>query len=157
MKRFIVLILSLLFLVSCGTSSPSSVELTSDAVMKTYKQENRSLNLEAKDISGFVSLNGLNGDTEIVNIYLSDNSIEVLNISEYTDLGRLVIANNNIRFFGDIKYPSQIRHLDLSGNMLESLDGIEKLTELKTLNVANNKLDDEDFKKLANLKKLQFV
>lgn len=125
--------------------------------MSTYIEENRSLNLNEKGITDFVSLNGLNGKTEIVNIYLSDNSIEVLNISEYTDLGRLVIANNNIRFFGDIKYPAQIRHLDLSGNILENLDGIEKLTELKTLNVKNNKLDDEDFKILAGLEKLQLI
>lgn len=125
--------------------------------MSTYIEENRSLNLNEMGILGFVNLNGLNGDTEIVNIYLSDNSIEVLNISEYTDLGELTIANNGLRFFGDVKYPAQIRHLDLSGNLLESLDGIEKLTELKTLNVKNNKLDDEDFKILAGLEKLQLV
>gem|GEM_PF-6410143 len=31
-------------------------------------------------------MNGLVKDTEIVNIYLSNNEIEVLNISQYTDL-----------------------------------------------------------------------
>lgn len=156
MKKFCVLFVSV-FLVSCGWVQDSDGDITAESVMSTYKKQDRSLNMADADISGFVSLNGLNGDTEIVNIYLQNNSIEVLNISEYEDLGRLNISNNGINFFGDIKYPSSIRHLDLSYNNLESLEGIQALTELKTLNVAHNKLTEEDFKVLWGLKKLQFI
>lgn len=125
--------------------------------MSSYQQENRSLNLNEKSITGFVSLNGLNGDTEIVNIYIANNDIDIINVSEYPDLGRLDISGNNITFFADLKLPNQIRHLVLADNNLQNLDGIELLTELKTLDISGNRLDEADLKQLANLPKLQFI
>ncbi len=125
--------------------------------MSSYTSENRGVNLSDMELTWFVSLNGLNNNEEIVNIYISNNEIEVLNISEYPDLGRIVADNNLIKYFGDIKYPNDIRHISLANNRLETLDWVENLTELKTLDVSNNMLDEEDFKKLASLEKLQLI
>jgi len=104
-----------------------------------------------------VNLNDIKPDVEVGNLYLSENSIEVLNISEYENLGKLELQNNNITFFGDVKYPKKLRQLDLSFNNLQNLDGIEELTELQTLNLSFNKLDEDDFKALAGLDKLRLV
>jgi len=125
--------------------------------MSTYTRDNRGVDLSNMWLSWFVSLNGLNGEEEIANIYISNNEIEVLNISEFSDLLRIVADNNDIRYVGDIKYPVGVKHIDLSYNDLDSLEGIEALTELKTLNVAYNNLDEEDFKILGELQNLVFI
>jgi Leucine-rich repeat (LRR) protein len=109
------------------------------------------------ELTWFVSLNGLAGDEEIANIDISNNTIQVLNISQYSKLLRIIADNNVITYFWDIKYPAEIKFISVANNQLETLDGIEKLTELKTLDVSNNKLDEEDFKKLASLKNLQLI
>ncbi len=155
MLKNIFIIGAIIFLSACSSSWDK--QLTQEDFIEAYKLKDRSVTLSENTLKGFVSLNGFNGDTEIVNLYLDKNEIEVLNISEYKDLWRLVISNNNIRFFGDIQYPEKIRHIDISFNQLENLDGIEKLTELKTLNVSYNKLNEQDFQKLASLTKLQLV
>ena len=53
---------------------------------------------------------------------IANNNIEVIQVEEYSHLGRLDISGNNIKFFSDIKVPSTIRHLVLSHNQLENLD-----------------------------------
>lgn len=102
-------------------------------------------------------MNGLNGDTEIVNLYLQNNDIERLDVSDYSDLGRLDISNNDINYLANIKFPQQIRHIIITDSNLSTLDGIESLSELKTLDIRNNILDEDDLKKLANLPKLQLI
>lgn len=158
MKKTLMLALTLLILASCSNDlKDENDNLTAKGFMSTYSKDNRGVDHSDSGLKGFVSLNGLNGDEEIANIYVSNNEIEVLNISEFSDLLRIVADNNNIRYFWDVKYPTDIKHIDLSHNELESLDGVELLTELKTLNVAHNKLDEEDFKILWDLKNLQFI
>ena len=158
MKKILFLSISLLVLSACLWSQKSySDVLTTESFMSSYTSENRGVNLSDMDLSWFVSLNGLNNDEEIVNIYISNNEIEVLNISEYPDLGRIVADNNLIKYFGDIKYPNDIRHISLANNRLETLDWVENLTELKTLDVSNNMLEEEDFTKLASLKNLKLI
>lgn len=157
-NKLTFLLITLLLISSCSWWSNESKDiLSSEFFMSTYTQENRGVNLSNMNLSGFISLNGLNGTEEIVNIDISDNNIEVLNISEYKDLWRLRANNNTFDFFTDIKFPTQIRHIELANNELETLDWIENLTELKTLDVSYNKLDEEDFKKLANLESLQLI
>ena len=102
-------------------------------------------------------MNGLNGDTEIVNLYLQNNAIETLDVSDYSDLGRLDISNNDINYLANIKFPQQIRHIIITDSNLSTLDGIESLSELKTLDIRNNILDEDDLKKLADLPKLQLI
>jgi len=88
---------------------------------------------------------------------LYDNNIEKIDVSGYTDLNRLNIANNKLTFFSDLKLPTSIRHLNASGNQLRTLDGIDKLTQLKTLDLRNNDLNDDDLDKISELENLKVV
>lgn len=153
MKHIALLLLTLTWLSACTPS----FELTPESIMSTYQAPDRSLNLWDKGIAGFVNMNGLNGDTEIVNLYLQNNDIERLDVSDYSDLGRLDISNNDINYLANIKFPQQIRHIIITDSNLSTLDGIESLSELKTLDIRNNILDEDDLKKLANLPKLQLI
>lgn len=99
----------------------------------------------------------MQGESEVLHLYVSNNDIDVLNISEYSDLIRLVVDSNSFTFFNDIKFPNQIRHINLADNQLETLAGIENLGSLVSLNVSNNLLDEEDFKILAGLDSLRVI
>ena len=149
--KYITIVFSL-FLVSCGT-----FELSSESVLQSYNSETKTLHLEEKNISGFVYLNTYKPEEEIVDIMLQNNSIEVVDVTGYTDLELLNISNNKINYFWDIKLPEQILHLNASGNNLSTLDGIEKLKRLKTLDLRNNKLDSADLEKLGDLENLKVV
>ena len=148
MKKLLLIPILFLF-VSCG----SNFEVNQENVANTYKGEDRSLNLTDENINGFVNLNGYMSGTEVNNIYVQDNNIEWLDISDYEDLWTLDISNNNIRFIWDLKLPLTIRHLNLSWNILTSLKWIEKYTKLKTLDISNNNITDDeiDISPLENL------
>jgi len=115
-----------IFMVSCDRNvEDESWELTGEIFMSAYTEEKRAVDLSDTGLKWFVSLNSLNGDMEIVNIYVSNNDIEVLNITDYPDLLRIVADNNNFNYFWDLKLPSTIKHIDLSYNHLKSLEGVE--------------------------------
>jgi len=153
MKTLVSLILITFTLISCWESD----SLSKKVLTKAYDAKSRSIDLSDSWIRGFVNLNDIKPDTEVGNLYLWENSIEVLNISEYKDLWKVELQNNDISFFSDVKYPEKVRQLDLSFNQLQNLDGIEKLTELQTLNLSYNQLDEEEFQKIADLTKLRLI
>jgi len=125
--------------------------------MTKYIDDKRVIDLSDMWLSDFISLNGLNWDTEIVNMNVSDNDIDVLNITEYPDLIRLVAKNNSFTYFNDIKFPPQIKHINLANNDLESLETIDKLTSLVSIDVSDNLLDEDDFDVLMNMENLKVV
>ena len=152
MNKFfcVFLILPFFILSSCS----KDFVISENNISLSYKTEDRSINLWWKNIKGFVNLNWYLDWTEVNNIYVNDNYIEIIDVSKFKKLWRLDVSNNNIRFPSDIKLPSQIRHLDLSNNKLSNLWYILDLKKLKTLNVSNNNLEDNDFdfKNLDNIK-----
>lgn len=141
-------------LIACGETKPTS--LTQEEVNVTYIQDNRSLNLDNKHLSGFVNLNEYIGDKEINNIYLADNAIELLDISSFKDLGGLDLSQNQIRFWSDLKLPEWIRSINLANNKLDSLNGIIWLKKIKKLNLDGNNLDDDDIV-LADFPNLKYI
>jgi hypothetical protein len=82
-KIFITACISLL-LVSC--TPPKTIEITQEYFDAQYTQEDRSINLEDKNIKGFISLNEFKSDIEINNIYLSNNKIDIINVSDFDKL-----------------------------------------------------------------------
>jgi len=147
-----------ILLSSCWSDiSSNSVELTTDIFLSQYTNEKRAVDLSSMWLSDFVSLNGLNWDTEIVNLNVSDNAIDVLNITDYPDLLRLVAQNNSFTYFNDIKFPSQIKHINLAHNELESLKTIDNLKFLTSIDISHNLLDEDDFDILMNMENLRLV
>lgn len=153
MKKLITLFLLTFILISCG----SAIELTQEYIDNQYNVEDRSISLENNQLSGFINLNEFKNDIEVNNIYLSNNKIEVLNISDFNKLWKLDISNNNIRFISDLNLPLNTRHLNISNNNLDSLSWLDKYENIKTLNISNNNLDDNDLKDIVKLKKLIFI
>lgn len=149
MVKKIIMWITLVFLVSCW----AKFEINSESLSDSYKDNNRSVNLNDKNITWFVNLNEYMTDKEVNNIFVQNNSIEWIDISDYNDLWTLDISNNNIRFIWDLHLPVNIRHLNLSWNNIESLEWIEKFKKLKTLDVSNNNLSDDklDVSALENL------
>ena len=141
MKKIILTGISLFFLVSCWTAK---IELTNDTVNDSYKISDRSINLSNKNLDYYVNLNNYMTGTEVNNIYLNNNNIEIININKYDKLWTLDISNNNIRFISDLNLPLTIRHLNLSNNNLTNLQGLDKYTKLKTLDLSYNNLEESD-------------
>ena len=125
--------------------------------MTKYIDDKRVVDLSGMWLSDFVSLNGLNWDTEIVNMNVSDNDIDVLNITDYPNLIRLVANNNSFTYLNDIKFPTGIKHINLANNQLESLETIDSLSSLVSIDVSYNMLDEEDFDILNNMENLKVI
>jgi len=151
--------ITILLLISCSQAEliDEDWDLTAEGFMETYTRDKRLVNLSESWLEWFVSLNGLNGETEIVNIDVSDNAIEVLNITQYPNLLRLVADNNNFVYFTDIKFPENIKHLSLANNMLENLEGIENLKNLISIDISGNNLDEDDFQALEGMDTLRYI
>ncbi len=158
MKKILLAILCVFLLIWCSKgSSDEQSELTSEVFMTKYTSDKRVVDLSSMWLSDFVSLNWLNWDTEIVNMNVSNNDIDVLNITDYPNLTRLVANNNSFTYFNDIKFPSQIKHINLANNDLESLEAIDNLIWLVSIDVSNNMLDEEDFNILNNMENLKVI
>lgn len=155
MRNILIFISLVLFLVSCGYDD--SYKLNEENVEKTYKMEDRSLNLEDKKIKWYISLNKYMSWTEISNIFIWNNEIELINVSWFEKLWTLDIKNNNISFIWDLKLPINITSLNLSWNDLSDIKWIEKYTKLKKIDLSYNKLTDEDFESLKALKNLIYI
>jgi len=140
MKKVLLLVSLVLFISSCS----NEFEFTKENVESTYKVENRSLNLEGKNIKNFVNLNSYMSGTEVNNIFVWNNEIQLIDVSWFEKLWKLDINNNDIRFIWDLKLPEKVRHLNLSNNNLDSLKWLEKYTNLKTIDLSYNNLEDED-------------
>ncbi|QFR39745.1 leucine-rich repeat domain-containing protein [Candidatus Gracilibacteria bacterium 28_42_T64] len=154
MKKVLIAIVSILLLASCGKTA---FELSNKSLLASYETPDRSINLVGKEIKGFINLNLYLTGTEVNNIYLGNNEIELLDISGYNKLGRIDLGNNNLRFGSDLKLPANIRHINVSNNKLTNLEGFSGLEKLKTLDVSYNNLDEEDIKGLTKLNKLQYL
>lgn len=155
MRNILIFISLVLFLVSCGYDD--SYKLNEENVEKTYKRVDRSLNLEDKKIKWYISLNKYMSWTEISNIFIWNNEIELINVSWFEKLWTLDIKNNNISFIWDLKLPINITSLNLSWNDLSDIKWIEKYTKLKKIDLSYNKLTDEDFESLKALKNLIYI
>ena len=153
MKKTIILLLIFIL------SSCSSYELNKENIEKTYIIENRSLNLQNKNIKWFVNLNIFMSETEVNNIFIQNNNIDTINISDFKDLWTLDVSNNNIRFISDLKLPFKIRSLNLSWNKLTSLKWLEKYKFLKKIDISNNNLKEKDiiFKSFKYLKYINVI
>lgn len=152
MKKMIFIIVLILLLNSCS----SEYEINTDNIEGTYRIDDRSLNLDNKNITVFLNLNKYMSWTEVNNIYLQNNKIQRLDISEFSKLWRLDISNNDIRFINDLKLPKKIRHLNVSGNSLDDIDWLDNYLEMKTLDLSNNNLDDNDIN-FSKFKKLRYI
>ena len=153
----IVMLMSAVLLLSCWKTELVSYDFSDEKLMMSYEAPDRSLNLWSKKIRGFVNMNLFLTWTEVNNIYMQNNYIETIDISWLKKLWRIDLSNNLLYFWNDIKLPSDIRHINLSNNKLTSVDWLSGLNKLKTLDLSNNALDDEDIKSLSWLNKLQYI
>lgn len=153
MKIPLILLSIIFILFSCS----NNFEMTKENVENTYKLENRSLNLVNKDIANFVNLNKYMSWTEVNNIFLWNNRIQLIDVSGFNKLWTLEINNNNIRFISDLRLPLTIRNLNISNNNLTNLKWIEKYLKLKIIDISNNKLDDKSLILLKSLKNLKYI
>lgn len=151
MKKLLLIALSFLLLTSCGKEA---FQLSNEKVENSYKTPDRSINLSNKWMENSVDLTEYMTGTEVNNIYLNDNKIQLVDVSKFDKLWKLDISNNDIRFISDLKLPLTIRHLNLSNNKLTNLKGLEKYTKLKTLDISFNNLEESAIiiKWLKNLK-----
>ena len=157
LKAIITSIFIILLLTSCWKAELVSYDFNDQNLMRSYEAPDRSLNLWSKHIRGFVNMNLYLTWTEVNNIYMQNNYIEIIDISWYKKLWRIDLSNNLLYFWWDIKLPSDIRHINLSNNKLTSLDWLSGLKKLKTLDLSNNALDDDDIKWLKWLNKLEYI
>ena len=153
----IVMLMSAVLLLSCWKTELVWYDFSDEKLMMSYEAPDRSLNLWSKKIRGFVNMNLFLTWTEVNNIYMQNNYIETIDISWLKKLWRIDLSNNLLYFWNDIKLPSDIRHINLSNNKLTSVDWLSGLKKLKTLDLSNNDLDDEDIKSLSWLNKLQYI
>lgn len=151
MKKILALIVISLTLVSCW-----KYDINKENIETTYKVENRSLNLDNKWIENFVNLNEFMIWTEVNNIYLQNNKIQKLNISDFKELWRLDISNNEIRFINDLTLPENIRHLNISNNNLSDIKWLDKYNNIKTLDISNNNIKGTDLN-LEIFPKLKYI
>jgi len=152
MKKILLIITSIVLLLSCTIW----FELTNVSVKESYKISDRSINLSNNKITGFVNMNTYMSGIEVNNIYLSNNQIQLIDVSWFEKLWKLEINNNKIRFLSDLKLPIKIRHLNISWNQIDSIIWIEKYKKLKTLDISFNNLDIKDLD-LTLFKNLQYI
>ncbi len=115
------------------------------------------LYLQNNDIS---TIDQLETCTRLQTLNLASNSnIKDNNtaISQMTSLRTLNLSNtgmsnlNCLKELNENTYSLQMAVLDLSDNGLENIDGLENITTLQSLAIANEKLKDENLTKLAEL------
>lgn len=158
MKKLLIILFSILVLASCiHEKEEASYTLTDENLLQDYRVTDRSLQLSDKGFMWFLNLWTYLKDTEVNEVYLSNNKIETLDVSWFTKLLRLDINNNNIRFMWDLKLPENIRSINLSGNKLDTLAWIEKYKNIKILDVSNNQLQDDDIDILEELPELMYL
>lgn len=86
-------------------------------------------------------LNPLAKMTNMRSLYLSDNHIRRLKVlNEFPKVWTLYAANNPIKNFGPIGRLKWLSSLDLQRTQLEDLSFLEPLTELKYVNLRDNKV-----------------
>ncbi len=96
-------------------------------------------NLQTLDLS-------FNRLIEINNFWVPGNNLDKLRT--------LNLAKNMIRQIKNLDKLSSLEHLDLSDNKVIELSGLEKLLNLKTLNLQGNLLEYIDLPEMANLQDL---
>lgn len=96
-------------------------------------------NLQTLDLS-------FNKLVEINNFWVPGNSLDRLRT--------LNLAKNQIRQIRNLDRLSALEHLDLSDNKVVELSGLEKLVNLKTLNLQGNVIEYIDLPEMANLQDL---
>ncbi|CAG9465169.1 unnamed protein product [Pedinophyceae sp. YPF-701] len=103
---------------------------------------NEVLHLQYK---GIVKLENLEAFTGVRALYLEANAIEeVENLDHMTQLRSLYIANNLLREVYCLANLKALETLDVSGNLVDSLDGLAQLPKLGTLVAVGNRLEKPD-------------
>ena len=103
------------------------------------------LNLHSNNLS---TLAGLSLLSQLVDLNLSSNCIEIMDAGEFSTLRRLQrlnLASNNIRRVGGLSTLLQLQHLNVSHNRISSLGGLNQLTDhhvLATLDLRDNHIVD---------------
>mmetsp|Transcript_20554 Transcript_20554/g.65597 ORF Transcript_20554/g.65597 Transcript_20554/m.65597 type:complete len:632 (+) Transcript_20554:151-2046(+) len=93
---------------------------------------------------GFREIGGLDGYTGLKSLNLESNAIAVVEgLGQLHQLRALFLQQNLIQSFGPDSFRglSALVTLDVSQNMLQSLQGIEHLTALQSLNASSNRLE----------------
>lgn len=96
-------------------------------------------NLQTLDLSN-------NKLIEINNFWIPGSSLDRLRT--------LNLAKNQIRLIRNLDRLAALEHLDLSDNKVVELTGLEKLHNLKTLNLSSNQVEFIDLPEMANLQDL---
>ncbi len=114
-------------------------------------------NLRDIDLSDnkIIRIRNLDIDADILD--LSNNQIETISFQDGALLRDLNLTNNNLVFGSDMKLPSIIWKLELSGNRLQNIDGLGKLTELLYLDLWANKLRDTNLSELRGRNHIQYM
>ncbi len=110
---------------------------------------------------GLVSLDSsLHLAPHLTNLDVSYNDIKyITHLYHAVSLSTLNISRNRVRVLSNLGLVIQnIRRLDLSYNIIESLDGLEKLYLLEQIDLSHNKINDfSEFSSLTRLEKLHHI
>jgi len=96
-------------------------------------------NLQTLDLSN-------NRLTEINNFWVPGNTLDKLR--------SLNLAKNQIKLIRNLDRLVNLEHLDLQDNRVVELSGLQKLNNLRTLNLSNNLVEFLDFPEMKNLVEL---
>lgn len=110
-------------------------------------------NLSCRD-KGIVSINGIESLSELTEIGLILNEIEVINLEDNSKLLYIYLEGNKITSFDGLKLEN-LTYLDLTDNPLISLN-IENSTKLRTLKLYKVSLQNFNFNAFINLNELNY-
>ena len=110
-----------------------------------------------KSLKSICDLKGLNKLTDLKELDLAHNEIEVIeNLDDLINLEVLNLVNNRIKEIKGLDNLSNLEELNLSGNRIIKIEGLDNLENLEKLNLSRNKIVEmEGYKKLIKLKSLR--
>lgn len=154
MKK-VFLILSLAILLSSCHQDIWKKDSLQKTISKKYNSEKAMLDLSDMWLKWSVNLSRyLTGSLRIVD--LSWNQLQNIDLTSFTWLLAVNLSSNDFQFGSDIKLPKSIKQLNLDDNKLQNLDWFSNYTNLESLSLKNNNLEDKHLaiKWLNKLKRL---
>ena len=155
MKKYLVWLISLLILVSCG-----STQLSFEYFIEKYDRETLTLNLsdqglqEMPDFEKYMTGSWLQ---DIYTIDLSDNDIQRIpegTFDIFPNLKAIDLSSNDFKFGSDVSIPKTIKTLSLSNNILDAIAWFNAYTELSRVDLTDNNLEDNNLSEFGWFKKL---
>ena len=93
----------------------------------------------------------------IQDLKLHKNNLTKVDLDSLVKLNTINLWYNELLSWKDISLPKSIVSLELQHNKLDNINGINKFTNLETLKLEFNSLEDNDLEKLSWLKNLNYI